>query len=81
MQLPAPRWTLLTEDHGHNAPPTWTAAVGLITNVFPVRNDLTRWMMLLMDPALLLLALAALAWAYGFEAAVLTAVLLGTHYF
>jgi hypothetical protein len=81
VQLPAPRWTLLTEDHGHNAPPTWTAAVGCITNVFSIRNAFTRWLMLLIDPALLLLALGALAWAYGFEATVLTAVLLGTHYF
>jgi hypothetical protein len=81
MQLPAARWTLLTEDHGHNAPPTWTAAVGIVTNALSIRSDVARWMMLLIDPALLLLALAALTWAYGFEATVLTAVLLGTHYF
>ena len=81
MQLPAPRWTLLTEDHGHNAPPTWTAAVRAVTNTLSIRNDFARWLMLLIDPALLLLALVGLVWAYGFEAAVLTAVLLGTHYF
>jgi hypothetical protein len=81
IQLPAPRWTLLTEDHGHNAPPTWTAAVGSLTNALSIRNDVSRWLMLLIDPALLLFALGMLVWAYGFEAAVLTAVLLGTHYF
>jgi hypothetical protein len=81
VQLPAPRWSLLFEDHGHNAPPTWTAAVGTITNLLSIRNDFSRWFMLLIDPALLLLALAGLVWAYGFEAAALVAVLLGTHYF
>ncbi len=81
MQLPAPRWTLLTEDHGYNAPPTWTAAIELIANGLSIRSPVGRWLMLLIDPVLLLLALAALAWAYGFEAAALTAVLLGTHYF
>jgi hypothetical protein len=55
--------------------------VGSLTNALSIRNDVSRWLMLLIDPALLLLALGALVWAYGFEAAALTAVLLGTHYF
>jgi hypothetical protein len=81
VQLPVPRWTILTEDHGHNGPPTWTAAIGTLTNMLSIRNLVARWFMLLIDPVLLLLALAGLTWAYGFEAAALTAVLLGTHYF
>jgi hypothetical protein len=80
-QLPAPRWSLLTEDHGHNAPPPWTAAVGTVANALSVRDPVGRWALLLIDPALLLLAIAALAWAYGWEAATLCAVLFGTHYF
>jgi hypothetical protein len=81
VQLPVSRWTLLTEDHGHNAPPTWTAAVGLLTNVLSIRHGVARWLMLLIDPVLLLLALTAVGWAFGLEAAALVAVLLGTHYF
>jgi hypothetical protein len=80
-QLPAARWTILTEDHGHNAPPTWTAAVGTVANLLPIRNAVGRYLMLLIDPALLLLALAAIHWAFGLEAAALVGVLLGTHYF
>jgi hypothetical protein len=81
MQLPAERWSLLTDDHGHNAPPTWTAAVGTITDWLPVRSPVGRWALLLVDPLFLLLSIAAIAWAYGLEAATLCAVLFGTHYF
>jgi hypothetical protein len=80
-QLPPARWTILTEDHGHNAPPTWTAAIGSMANLLPIRSAVGRWLMLLIDPVLLLFALVAIHWAFGLEAAALVGVLLGTHYF
>jgi hypothetical protein len=61
IQLPASRWTLLTEDHGNNAPPTWTAAVGAITN-FHGTAIFSDWM-----AKMVLHATSHESWTVGFR--------------
>jgi hypothetical protein len=80
-QLPAERWSLLLVDHGYNGTPAWSFAVGgLLTRHLSVRAPAGRWLMLLLDPALLLTTMAVVAWAFGLRTAFLMAIFVGTHY-
>jgi hypothetical protein len=79
-RLPLARWQRSYCDHGHNAPPTWTAPVSLLTNALPITDLRARWALILADPVLLGFATASVAWAFGWEAAFLSIILVGTHY-
>lgn len=80
-QLPAERWSLLLVDHGYNGTPAWSFVVGgLLSRHLSVRGALGRWLMLLLDPALLLGTVGAVAWAFGRRTAFLLAIFVGTHY-
>jgi hypothetical protein len=81
MQLPEHRWSLLLADHGYNGTPAWSFVVGgLITRHLSVRNPVSRWLMLALDPLLLLVAAIAVAWAFGLRTAFLMMIFIGTHY-
>ncbi|MGA7744857.1 MAG: hypothetical protein WBP56_09905 [Polyangia bacterium] len=81
MQLPPNRWSLILADHGYNGTPAWTFVVGgLVTRHLSVRNPVSRWLMLALDPLLLLAASLAVAWAFGLRTALLLVVFVGTHY-
>jgi hypothetical protein len=80
-ELPAERWSLLLVDHGYNGTPAWSFVVGgLFTRHLSVGAPVQRWLMLLLDPALLLAAVAAVAWAFGLRTAFLLVIFVGTHY-
>ncbi len=80
-QLPVGRWSLLLVDHGYNGTPAWSFMVGgLFTRHLSVRAPVQRWLMLLLDPALLFAAVAAVAWAFGPRTAFLLVIFVGTHY-
>ena len=81
MQLPVHRWSLVLADHGYNGTPAWSFAVGgLVTRNLSVRNPISRWVMLALDPLLLLAATVAVAWAFGLRAAFVMVIFIGTHY-
>jgi len=81
MQLPPHRWSLVLADHGYNGTPAWTAVVGgLITRHLSVREPVGRWLMLALDPLLLLAATLAVAWAFGLRTAFIMVIFIGTHY-
>jgi hypothetical protein len=81
MQLPAHRWSLILADHGYNGTPAWSFVVGgLFSRQLSVRNPFSRWLMLGLDPLLLLAATAAVAWAFGLRTAFLMVIFIGTHY-
>jgi hypothetical protein len=81
MQLPKDRWSLLLVDHGYNGTPAWSFVVGgLLTRHLSVRNPVSRWLMLLLDPLLLLGTMAVVAWAFGPRAALFTVIFVGSHY-
>ena len=81
MQLPQHRWSLVLVDHGYNGTPAWSFVVGaFLTRWLPVQAPLSRWLMLLLDPVLLVGAILAVAWAFGIRAALLTVVFIGAHY-
>jgi hypothetical protein len=45
-----------------------------------VRDPIGRWIMLALDPLLLLAATAAVAWAFGLRTALIMVIFIGTHY-
>jgi len=80
-QLPPDRWSLLLVDHGYNGTPAWSFTIGaLLTRHLSVRAPAERWLMLLLDPLLLLGAAAGVAWAFGLRSAFLLVIFVGTHY-
>jgi len=81
MQLPQERWSLILADHGYNGTPAWSFVIGgLLTRHLSVQNPVSRWVMLLLDPLLLVGGILAVAWAFGVRAALLTVIFIGTHY-
>ena len=81
LQLPARRWSLVLADHGYNGTPAWSFVVGgLISRQLSVRNPISRWLMLALDPLLLLATTLAVAWAFGLRTAFLMVIFIGTHY-
>ena len=80
-QLPVERWSLLLLDHGYNGTPAWSFVVGgLVSRHLSVRAPVGRWLMLMLDPALLLATVFFVAWAFGARTACLMAIFIGTHY-
>lgn len=80
-QLPPERWSLLLVDHGYNGTPAWSFVMGaLVSRHLSVRAPVQRWLMLLLDPALLVGTLAVVAWAFGLRTALLMTIFIGTHY-
>jgi hypothetical protein len=80
-QLPKNRWSIILADHGYNGTPAWSFVVGgLLTRHLSVRNPVSRWVLLLLDPLLLLGTMAVVARAFGPRAALLTVIFIGTHY-
>ena len=81
VQLPVERWSLVLADHGYNGTPAWSFVVGgLLTRHLAVREPLGRWLMLMLDPLLLLAATVVVGWAFGVRAALLMVLFVGTHY-
>jgi hypothetical protein len=80
-QLPESRWSLLLTDHGYNGTPAWSFVIGgLFTSHLPVQNPLARWLMLLLDPLLLLGTAIVVARAFGLRAGLLMVMFIGSHY-
>lgn len=52
----------------------------MITSHLSIRHAVSRWAIMLMDPALLVAMLLCVAWAFSAETAPLMAILIGTHY-
>jgi hypothetical protein len=81
VQLPEKRWSLILADHGYNGTPAWSFVVGgLLTRHLSVREPASRWLLLLLDPMLLLAAAVAVGWAFGLRVSLLLVVFVGTHY-
>jgi hypothetical protein len=65
-----PYWPAVLVDHGYNPAPVWTLIGGTLANLVPAGDR--RWMLLtLIDPALLVLTAATIAWGFGVETALL----------
>ncbi len=75
------RWAGVLRDKGYNGTPVWGMVVGtLFTNRVPTDSGGGMMFLAMLDPLLLLLAFAAVVWAFGPRAAFFMVVLLGTHY-
>src|SRR5262249_53761476 len=66
-----PHWPAVLVDHGYNPTPVWTLIGGILANLVPAGDG--RWILLtLLDPALLILSAAVVAWGFGIETALLS---------
>ncbi len=75
------RWAGVLKDKGYNGTPVWGMVVGtLFTNRVSTDSDAGMMCLALLDPLLILLAFAAVVWAFGPRAALFMIVLLGTNY-
>ncbi len=80
-QLPPDRWAKLVGDAGYNGTPAWSFFVGAaFTRHLSIRNTVSRWLMLAIDPALIIAGLACVVWAFGLRAALLMVIFIGSHY-
>ncbi len=73
----AQHWHLVFHDHGYNPTPIWTALGGAVTTRVPV-GSAAFFALIDADRFLIVFALIAIAWAFGFEAAALGAIVWGT---
>ncbi len=73
----ADRWRILLFDHGYNPSPVWNAIGGAVTSRVSLRSAAFEWL-IHADRFLMLGALALIVWAFGLEAAALSAVVWGT---
>ena len=75
------RWAGVLRDKGYNGTPVWGMVVGtLFTNRISTGSDAGMMCLAMLDPVLILLAFAAVVWAFGPRAALFMIVLLGTNY-
>jgi hypothetical protein len=75
----APRaWIELRGDHGYNPPPAWTLVGSALANLGPVTPARLTFLTAL-DPALLVVAFAALAWAFGWRTSCIALIYWGTN--
>jgi hypothetical protein len=75
------RWNAVLQDRGYNATPWWTAMARPLTRLAPA-SDPTRLLALaLLDVALLVLAVVAIARTFGGRAGILAIALFGSFYF
>ncbi|HEX2658878.1 MAG TPA: hypothetical protein VHU40_11425, partial [Polyangia bacterium] len=78
-RFPDADWQRLTTDHGFNASPVWVLLAHPLVGAAPV--SMTRLQVLAaMDPLLMLAAVAALVWAFGWQRAALVALVWGTYF-
>jgi hypothetical protein len=80
-QFQRDRWSLILQDHGYNGTPVWSFIVGgLLTKQLSIRNPTERFILLVLDPLLLVAGLLCVGWAFGTRTALLLMVFVGTHY-
>jgi hypothetical protein len=72
-------WHQMQRDHGYNATPVWNALGHLLADLSPA-SDLQITCLALLDPVLLVAALALLRRSFGWRACAIAALTLGTFY-
>lgn len=72
-------WAKMQRDHGYNATPVWQLVGAALASLGPA-STLTVGVCAAFDPLLLVAALGTLAWAFGWRAMALAALVLGTFY-
>lgn len=78
--LGAGRWSKIMLDKGYNATPVWGATGGILSGLVSTDNKAGLQAIALLDPLLILLSLACVAWAYGPRAACFVGAFFGANY-
>lgn len=66
-----PSWAEVVKDHGFNPTPIWALIGGALANRVPAGSKRGLFLLTLLDPVLLASSLAAVAWVFGVETALL----------
>jgi len=77
-EILGPEWRRVLLDHGYNPTPIWTLIGRPFAWLFPVEMS-SLWILGRLDLALVLILLAAIGWAFGFEAACIAAIAWGAN--
>ena len=77
-EILGPHWRRVLLDHGYNPTPIWTLIGRPLTWLFPVETG-SLWILARLDLALILILLAAIGWAFGFESACIAAIAWGAN--
>ncbi len=77
-EIMGPKWRRVLLDHGYNPTPIFTLIARPLTGLFPVETT-SLWILARLDLALVLGLLAAIGWAFGFEAACVAAIAWGAN--
>lgn len=72
-------WLRFQQDHGYNATPAWGVLGHWLTNTGPA-SDARIAALRALDPLLIALLFAAIAWAFGWRIACVAAIWFGTNY-
>ncbi len=73
-------WRNALTDKGYNPSPVWTAVGAPLAHAVPARPGAAMWLLMHADFVFIAIALAALAWAFNAETALLSAVFFGINY-
>jgi hypothetical protein len=76
--LPRAEWFRLRGDHGYNPPPAWTMLGSLLTHTGPASVG-QLYALTAIDPALLALMFASVAWAFGWRTLCIALIYWGTN--
>ena len=68
------QWGKVLLDHGFNPTPVWALAGGTLANLVPAGSERGILLLTLLDPLLLILAFAAVRWAFGLEMTLLAVI-------
>jgi hypothetical protein len=68
------QWGEVLRDHGFNPTPVWPLLGGALANLVPAGSAAGIFALALLDPLLLALMFAAIAWGFGAEAMLLTSI-------
>ena len=79
-ELAPSMWEQLLHDKGYNATPAWTLVGGTLANLVPLESAPGLRALIALDPLLLCVGFACVAWAFGARAMLFVLALYLTHY-
>ncbi len=78
--MPPSKWNGVLGDKGYNATPVWNAIARFLTRFAPTDSRVGMAALIAIDPILLVVTFAAVAWAFGWQAMLFALIFFGTNF-
>ncbi|MEX2015399.1 MAG: CapA family protein [Candidatus Hydrogenedentales bacterium] len=78
--VPTGKWRVMLRDKGYNGTPVWSMVGGMFTNLVPTSSSLGMLAIVLLDVALVALALGFVWWAFGARIMLFALIFFGTNF-